>query len=486
MRTVTDSALTCALTLIAALGMFGCDDGDGDTPAPQVDMAEVDMMVVDMMPEPDMMVVDMMIEPDMAVVDMMPEVDMMPGRRPTGIDAPIAQACPANHRAPQIDVAIPEGIAATFDGSATVTPNAPGEFTVDIEGSPLVIRVPPAVDGALRLEARYEALWRTQTRGYVEHFLVLRNAAGQIVFAAGSGTSWMLQQFQTREAVREDVMLAGRCNEAGDSCYDRIDREMIFAGGNRRRAMLPGTSTDFTTDAGSFQLHVDQAYQVACTVLCPNVANQWFSIWMIRDIDDLAPDYDGDGVVDSEDLCVEVAEDMPIDTDEDGIGDACDQAPTQAGPGLTCTHPLDCASRDCLPSQICRAGQFAPPGAIEVCDGIDNDGNGMIDDGLDGCDEATACRVNADIQPEAELMRGSDGALTAAVSLDGACDGVTVSTVSWDINEDGESDGEGERIEIRRLRGMNAIPVVLTVTDSRGGVTDIQARVPVAASEFCP
>ncbi|MGK0360765.1 MAG: hypothetical protein ACI9U2_003079, partial [Bradymonadia bacterium] len=383
MRTLTDSAATYALTLIALLGAVGCDDGDADAPAPQVDMAEPDMMLVDMA-EPDMAIIDMMPVPDMAVVDMMPEVDMMPGRRPTGIEAPIAQACPANHRAPQIEVAIPDGIAATFDGTATVAPTGPGEFTVDIEGLQLLISVPPAVDGVLRLEGSYEALWRTQTRGYTEHFLLLRNAAGQIVFAAGDGTSWMLQQFQAREAVREDVTLAGRCNEAGDTCYDRIDREMIFAGGNRRRAMLPGTSTDFTTDAGSFQLHVDQAFQVACAVLCPNVANQWFSIWMIRDVDDLMPDYDGDGVPDGEDLCVEVAEDMPVDTDADGIGDACDQAPTEAGPGTACTHPLDCPSRDCLPSQpnqptrVCRAGQFAAPGAIEVCDGIDNDDNGEI------------------------------------------------------------------------------------------------------------
>ena len=267
---------------------------------------------------------------------------------------------------------------------------------------------------------------------------------------------------------------------------------MIFAGGNRRRAMLPGTSTDFTTDGGTFQLHVDQAFQVACAVLCPNVANQWFVIWMVRDVADLMPDFDGDGVADADDLCVEVPEDMPVDTDEDGIGDACDQAPTEAGPGLSCTHPLDCPSRDCLPSKpnqptrVCRAGQFAPPGAIEVCDGIDNDGDGMIDDGLDGCEEATQCRVVADIQPEAPLMRTGDGVLTASASLEGACDGVSINTLSWDINADGESDGEGDTIAIRRLRGMNAIPVVLTVTDSRGGVTDIQARVPVAASEFCP
>lgn len=481
MRTLT----LLAPALIALAALTGCDDGDGDTP-PVVDMAAPDMMVVDMMVEPDMAVVDMMIEPDMAIVDMMPEVDMMPGRLPTGIEAPIAQACPANHRAPQIEFAIPDSIAATFDGTTTVTPTGPGEFTIDIEAAPLQVRVPPAVDAVLRLEGSYETLWRTQTRGYVEHLLVLRNAAGQIVFTAGSGTSWMLQQFQAREAVREDVTLAGRCNQAGDTCYDRIDREMIFAGGNRRRAMLPGTSTDFTTDGGSFQLHVDQAFQVACAVLCPNVANQWFSIWMVRDVDDLMADFDGDGVLDGEDLCVEVAEDMPIDTDEDGIGDACDQAPTEAGPGIPCTHPLDCPSRDCLPSQICRAGQFAPPGAIEVCDGIDNDGNGEVDDGLEGCEEASQCRATATIEAEGELVRGASGAITATVAFEGACEGVTATTVQWDIDEDGEIDSEGDRVEVRRLRGMNAIPVVLRVTDSRGGVTDIQARVPVAASEFCP
>lgn len=475
-------------SMLGALAL-GCDDGGGETPTPVPDMAEPDQAVVDMVIEP-----DMPIEPDMMIVDMMPDqmpdmmpVDMAPGRRPTGIDAPFAQACPANHREPQVVIEVPDGFPATLDGAATVARVEPGVFTVTAGADVITLRVPRSADAALRTTDTYELLWRQQTRGYVEQIVLLRNGDGQIVFVAGSGTSWMLQQFSAREAVREQVTLAGRCDQEGDRCYDRIDREMIFANANRRRALLPGDTSDFTTDGGTFQLHVDQAYQVACAVLCPNVANQWFSIWMVRDFDVLMPDYDDDGVFDDMDLCPAVPNEGPADTDMDGIGDVCDQAPETEGPGLACRHPLDCPSRVCQIDQICRAGRYVVPGAPEVCDGYDNDGNGEIDEGLAGCEgEADWCRVGADIAAEGELMRTETGALTATPTLDGACDGVMIQSLSWDINEDGESDGEGERIELRRLRGMNAIPVVLRITDSRGGITEVQARVPVAESEYCP
>lgn len=466
-------------------GAVACDDGDAE-PTP-VDQMIVDQMVVDQMVEPDMMIVDMLVEPDAMVVDMMPEVDMMPGRRPTGIDAPIAAECPdRRHRAPQVTIEAPAELL-TYDGMVSVGRSAPGTFLLTAGADTITIQVPIAADAVLRRGGNFEMMWRQQTRGFIEQFLLLRDEAGDIAFVAGAGTSWMLQHFQAREAVRENVELAGRCQEAGDRCYDRIDREMIFATANRRRALLPGTSSDFTTDGGTFQLHVDQAFQVSCAVLCPNVANQWFVFWMVRDYDDLMPDFDGDGVLDGEDICPAVADPEAVDTDMDGIGDSCDQAPNEPGPGLPCAHPYDCPSRVCLPEGVCQAGQHVAAGAIEVCDGIDNDGNGEIDDGLADCAEANRCVVGADVAAMGELMRGMPGTLTATPTFEGpACEGVSVTTISWDITADGEADGEGETIDLRRLRGMNAIPVVLRLTDSRGGITEVTARVPVAASEFCP
>jgi hypothetical protein len=217
------------------------------------------------------------------------------------------------------------------------------------------------------------------------------------------------------------------------------------------------------------------------------MANQWFQIWMVRDIDNLMPDYDDDGIFDDQDLCPAIPNAPEVDTDMDGIGDACDQAPETEGPGIACRHPLDCPSRVCQIDQVCQAGRYLVPNAPEVCDGYDNDGNGEIDEGLDGCEgEANWCRVSADIVPMGELLRTETGTLMATPTFEGACDGVTADALRWDINEDGETDGEGDTIELRRLRGMNPIPVVLHITDSRGGLTEVQARVPVTASEFCP
>lgn len=472
----------CAVALFC---VAACDDGGSDPAPSPVDQLIVDQAVVDMTIAPDMAVVDMAIEPD-AMPDMAVEVDMMPGRRPTGIDAPIAAECPARHRDPQVTIEAP-GELLTYDGMGSIGRMAPGVFTLALGADNLVLHVPPSADAVLRRAGSFQVMWRQQTRGYLEHFLLLRDDGGKIAFVAGAGTSWMLQQFSAREAVREDVSLAGRCQEAGDRCYDRIDREMIFANANRRRALLPGASSDFTTDGGTFQLHVDQAFQVGCAVLCPNVGNQWFVFWMVRDYPDLMPDFDGDGVLDGDDSCPTVAQPDGIDTDMDGIGDACDQAPNDPGPGLACEHPYGCPSRVCLPDGICQAGAFIVAGAPEVCDGIDNDGNGEADDGLDGCDAGGYCVIGADVAAMGELMRGEPGALVATPTLEGpGCAGVTVDALAWDVDQDDEIDGEGDTLELRRLRGMNPIPVVLRLTDSRGGITEVTARVPVAASEFCP
>ena len=124
---------------------------------------------------------------------------------------------------------------------------------------------------------------------------------------------------------------------------------------------------------------------------------------------------------------------------------------------------------------------YVVPGAPEVCDGDDDDGDGMADEGLDGCTPDTWCGVTATVSG-GELVRGEAGELVAEVS---ACPGVTITRVAWDLGPDGREDGEGERLALRALRGMDAAGV-LRVEDSRGGITEVPFHVPVAASEFCP
>lgn len=123
---------------------------------------------------------------------------------------------------------------------------------------------------------------------------------------------------------------------------------------------------------------------------------------------DTLNDADGDGVPDAQDICP--GHDDSIDTDGDGIPDGCDNL-TLCGDGLVegdeeCDDGNaldgDCCSATCLNepagSQTCGLGacevttaacaagvpMVCTPGVptTEVCDALDNDCNGIADDGL--------------------------------------------------------------------------------------------------------
>lgn len=85
------------------------------------------------------------------------------------------------------------------------------------------------------------------------------------------------------------------------------------------------------------------------------------------------PDADQDGVPDAEDNCPNTPNPNQADLDNDGIGDVCD--PDADGDGFD--QSIDC---DDFNADVNN-------GAIEICDGIDNDCDGLIDeDGVcDGC-----------------------------------------------------------------------------------------------------
>jgi hypothetical protein len=121
-----------------------------------------------------------------------------------------------------------------------------------------------------------------------------------------------------------------------------------------------------------------------------------------REDDEQAPtDADNDGLADEVDNCPTVPNADQIDDNDNGVGDACDEAlvgePCEVGDGdgacvLPGTYALNPqGALVCVPDETALA---------EVCDGQDNDCDGEVDEDLGCDDDADGVLVDDDNCPE--------------------------------------------------------------------------------------
>ncbi len=138
-------------------------------------------------------------------------------------------------------------------------------------------------------------------------------------------------------------------------------------------------------------------------------------------------DRDGDGVVNDEESCPDHRNPDPSDRDGDRVDDACDVCPDVADPD----------QGDCDGDGLGDACDEDRPGGVEVCDGRDNDCDGVVDEEPDGDGDGHAgleCGGD-DCDDTDPTVHG--GAPEACNERDDDCDG----EVDEDVDPDRDGDG---------------------------------------------
>ncbi len=147
-------------------------------------------------------------------------------------------------------------------------------------------------------------------------------------------------------------------------------------------------------------------------------------------------DSDGDGVNDINDNCPLTANAVQADQDRDSVGDACDNCPTRANPdqidsnGDGSGDACQDSDADGFPADVdCNdLNPAVHPAALEVCNGVDDDCDSLVDESLG----VTACGTGACARLVSNCVGGvpqtcvpGTPATEICNGLDDDCDGAT-------------------------------------------------------------